>query len=301
MPSKAHRKLQKHGVLKFASNQNMQQTDKTQENQSIFQRFWRFMDKSPILSAVIIGLVAALSGVLYKVYTYIYWLPYFKILKVDTHYFENANFDKYELLVKYIFKFVPIFLLYLFFNWVANLFLRKVNNNFKKTVFCFSIMLFVLVLQILTIFIIPYFYDAINYISISLLLVALKNLIVTYFLITGGRLLYLNAVVLSVLFLVLSVGLMVYINGYNTNVVDLLAGDVKTIEGNKMVVFETEDQYYVIDFEKNEDNSIKLLRDSYTFVDKGEQTVTKEYFNKIYNEVGKDSGEVEIDFFTIDW
>jgi hypothetical protein len=81
----------------------------------------------------------------------------------------------------------------------------------------------------------------------------------------------------------------------------VLVGDVRTIDDNKMVVFETDDQYYVIAFTQNEDGTIKLFRNSYAFADKEKQNVRKEHFNKIYNESGKSLDDVELEFLDIVW
>ncbi len=303
MPTKAHRKLQKHAVLKFSSNQNepqtadLQQTVETQENQSILHRIWQSMDKSAILSAVIIGLPTLLKTKLYKVYTYVYWLPYFKMLKVDTQYSDIASFDMYEDLVKY----VPYYILAIIFYLIFDLLLKKVKNDVAKIVFYVADVVLYIVIMIWAMFGNVSNYKFLCSICFALALVLLKRGITMCSSKKKNRSLSSNSVVAWVLILLLFFGLMVYINGYNTNVVDLLVGDVRTIDDNKMVVFETDDQYYVIAFEKNEDGSIKLFRNSYAFADKEKQSVVKKHFNKIYNESDKSLDDVKFEFLDIVW
>ena len=82
------------------------------------------------------------------------------------------------------------------------------------------------------------------------------------------------------------VGLWVYIRGYNDNTVTFLVGELETIDDDKLILFETSDQYYIIPCEKNEDGSLKIYMNYYAFVDKDKQLVHRDYYNDIYNSYG---------------
>lgn len=98
-------------------------TVEKEDDINIVKIVWKFMNKSPILSAIIISMAAIIGSQGYKLYTYIYWLPYFKLFEVPTYYFEDVVFDKYELLLKIAPRIIPIILLFIFFN-----FLEKKSN-----------------------------------------------------------------------------------------------------------------------------------------------------------------------------
>ena len=57
----------------------------------IISKIWGFMNKSPILSGVIISILAIVGSQFMKIYTYIYWLPYFRFFKIPMYYFDYDN------------------------------------------------------------------------------------------------------------------------------------------------------------------------------------------------------------------
>ncbi len=88
---------------------------KDDSNNSIVLKLWDFMNESPILSAVIISFIAIISSQLVKIYTYIYWLPYFDFFKIPLFYFDIAIYDKYLL----AFEIIPIiFITMVFFSFI---------------------------------------------------------------------------------------------------------------------------------------------------------------------------------------
>ena len=60
------------------------------------------MNKSPILSGVIISILAIVGSQFMKIYTYIYWLPYFRFFKIPMYYFDIVIFDRYTIICKII-------------------------------------------------------------------------------------------------------------------------------------------------------------------------------------------------------
>ena len=143
---------------------------------------WKFMNKSPILSAIIISIAAIIGSQGYKLYTYIYWLPYFKLFEVPTYYFEDAVFDKYELLLKIAPRIIPIILLFIFFNFLE----KKSKLEIKIGLLKLILLNFVEMIIITTIYCIllaktslPHFWtSALSYISEAIILLACKKIFV---------------------------------------------------------------------------------------------------------------------------
>lgn len=263
---------------------------KRDSSHKIVLKIWNFMNKSPILSAIIISIIAILGSQLVKIYTYIYWLPYFNFFNIPLHYFDIAIFDKYAL----IFEVIPISFITMIFFAVFQYIEKKCRiipklGVVKSLVLAFFIICGSMVLQSILVLktSVPSFLklDVWNYIEWATLLLVLKHL--CPLIISNVKFkLTTPSIILGVLFVLVGIGSMVYIHGYNINVVDNLQGQLKIIDDNKMVLFETSDKYYIIPCEKTENGSIKIYRDSYAFIDKSEQLVQSNYYNGIYNEYG---------------
>lgn len=272
------------------------------EKQNIVKKVWDFMNKSPILSAVLISILAVLGSQMYKIYTYIYWLPYFKLFKVPTYYFENALFDKYELFLAT----TPTIIVLIFLVITFDFFEKKIKLDFlKKVLLELAILLsIVIILTVLSFYRITtsfiWINDILSYIVLSITFLMLKNLVI--------ELLSNKKVKITVPLIIISLSLffvisssMVYINGYNSNIVDTIYINSRTIDDNKFVVFETSTEFYVIPYEMKDDGSIKIYRDSYGFIDKEEQTVTNRHFSNIYNEYNLSLDDAKQNFISIEW
>ena len=272
------------------------------EKQNIVKKAWTFMNKSPILSAVLISILAVLGSQIYKIYTYIYWLPYFKLFEVPTYYFENALFDKYEVILAT----APAIIVLIFVVITFDFFEKKIKLDFlKKVIFELAILLsIVLLLIVLSVYGITLSFiwinDVLLYIVLSISFLMLKNLAI--------ELLSNKKVKITVPLIIISLSLifvisssMVYIDGYNSNVVDTIYINSRTIDDNKFVVFETSTEFYVIPCEMKDDNSIKIYRDSYCFIDKEKQTVTNRHFSNIYNEYNLSLDDAKQNFISIEW
>ena len=276
--------------------------NKEEKSKNIFIKIWKFMNKSPILSALIISLIAILSSQIYKVYTYIYWLPYFKLFEVPPHYFENALFDKYKLLLETAPTIVTFILLFIIFDFWE----KKIKFSFIKTIALELTVLIILSIVFITLvntkIIISFIWisDILSCITLSITLLLIKNLLSEVLTNKKVKITAPLLIVFVLLFLVSSCS-MVYINGYNSNVVDTICLDSRTIDEDKFVVFETSEQYYVIPCEKKEDGSIKVYRDSYGFIDKEKQLVTKNRGIKIYNEYDLSLDDAIQKFVSVEW
>lgn len=249
------------------------------ENKSIIKTIWNFMNKSPILSAIIISFAAILGTQGYKLYTYIYWLPYFKLFKVPTYYFEDVVFDKYELLLKTAPKFILVILLFLVFNFLEKKSKLEIKFGFLKLLILNLVEMFVVItISYILIFktSLPHFwrFTSLTYIIEAITLLMYKKILSKLF---TDKIIKPTISLLAgftLLFFIVSCG-MVYINGYNSNVVNAMHGESRVIENNKFVVFETSEHFYVVACEEKDDNSVKVYRHSYAFIEKEKQNVKK--------------------------
>lgn len=280
--------------------------NKNEEDKSMISAIWGFMNKSPILSGVLISSIAILGSQIYKIYTYIYWLPYFNLFKVPSYYFENALFDKYELLLKIGPKVIIILLLLTFFDFFERKSKLVTKLGLMKTViFDVFIVFFISIVSLILsitkiIFSIYWLSYVLSYISTTTTILGVKKLVLI--LCSGknmkDKLSLFTAAML--IFIVFSCGA-VYIEGYNSKVVDVLGLESRTIGDDKFIVFETEEQYYVIAYKKKEDGSIKVYRDSYGFIDKKKQAVFKNHYTKIYNEYDLSLNDAEREWGVLKW
>ena len=251
---------------------------------SIVVKLWEFCDKSPVLSAILISLIALTGTVLVRFYTFIYWLPYFRLLNIPLHYFQDAAFDKYSFFYNTI---KNAFVLYLCCFLLLKI-RAKLNNKVTVKIVYIVLSLTSMLAQTLlsrTRAIIDFFrIDVWFYIStssiISLAIILLRD--------------YQNALkvkirtatlVLLACSLLVGIGVLTYIQGYNENYVSVLVGVIKTIDDDKAVLFETSDKYYVIPC-VIEDNTIKLYINSYTLTEKNDKLVTNRLFRKVTNQFG---------------
>ena len=280
--------------------------NKSEENKSIISTIWDFMNKSPILSTVLISFIAILGSQMYKMYTYIYWLPYFKLFKVPAYYFENALFDKYELLLKIAPKVIIILLLYVIFDFLERESKIVIKLGIMKaTILDVSIMFLILFVSTILsvtkiIFSIYWLSYILSYIGDTITLLAIKKIVSILFSSQNIKNKFSLFTVATLIFIVISCGT-VYIEGYNSNVVDILILESRTIADDKFIVFETEEQYYVVAYKKNEDGTIKVYRDSYGFIDKKNQSVTKNHYTEIYNEYDLSINDAAWNFGIIEW
>ena len=86
--------------------------------------------------------------------------------------------------------------------------------------------------------------------------------------------------------MLIGTGGLVYIHGYNENVVEYLSGMLRIIDDDKIVLFETSDQYYVVPYEKEKAATIHMDIDSYGFIDKNKQLIERRYY-VVYDESGR--------------
>lgn len=258
-------------------------------NNKIVLKIWSFMNESPILSAIIISIIAILGSQLVKLYTYIYWLPYFNFFNIPLHYFDIAIFDKYALISDVILISFIVMIFFTILQYIEKkygiIYKFGLLKSFMLAIFiiCGCIILkSILVLKTS----VPNFLklNIWNYIIGATLLLVLKHL----FPLIISKVKFkrsISSIILGVLFIIVSAGSIIYIHGYNVNVVANLSGQLKIIDENKMVLFETSDKYYIISYKKVQNNSIKIYRDSYAFIDKNEQLVQRNYYN-LYDEYG---------------
>lgn len=268
---------------------------------SILQWIWRFTNESQIISAVIISLMAVLGTQLIRIYTYIYWLPYFTFFNISLEYYETALFDNYSRFFEVLPK-VLVFAVVLFaVNWIFKR-NRLVERYGYLKVSVFSTVTSFLCLTLSTALArkapLPEWLAAIPfeirsqtwiYISSALMLIVAKIFLNRPFIRVSYRPKFTAKIAICIFLIViilLGVGIMVYIQGYNDNTVDFLVGDLEIIDGDKLILFETTDQYYIIPCKKNEDGSLTILMKYYAFVDKNEQLVHREYYADIYNDFG---------------
>ena len=265
---------------------------------------WKFMNKSPILSAIIISIAAIIGSQGYKLYTYIYWLPYFKLFEVPTYYFEDAVFDKYELLLKIAPRIIPIILLFIFFNFLE----KKSKLEIKIGLLKLILLNFVEMIIITTISCIllaktslPHFLtSALSYISEAIILLAYKKIFVMLFKEKIIKPTICLLTIITLLFFIVSCS-MVYINGYNSNVLNAMYNESRVIDNNKFIVFETSEHFYVIACEEKDDNSVKVYRHSYAFIEKEKQNVIKKHYSDIYNEYNLSLTDARTEFTTVYW
>ncbi|MEE1138740.1 MAG: hypothetical protein U0M02_09720 [Acutalibacteraceae bacterium] len=275
------------------------------KNKSIIKTIWKFMNKSPILSAIIISIAAILGSQGYKLYTYIYWLPYFNLFEVPTYYFEDTVFDKYELLLELSPKFIFITLVFILFNYLEMKSKLETKLGFIKSLILYLVGITILI----TLFYIlptktslPIFWTSTlpTNICIAIILLLFKKIILHMF---ANKMIKPTISLLAIftsLFFIISCG-MVYINGYNINVLNSMYNESRIIENNKFIVFETSEHFYVIACDEKDDNSVKVYRDSYAFIEKENQNVIKKQYNNIYNEDDLSLSDAQTNFTTVYW
>ncbi|MBR0348043.1 MAG: hypothetical protein IIX16_00215 [Clostridia bacterium] len=274
------------------------------ENKSIIKTIWNFMNKSPILSAIIISFAAILGTQGYKLYTYIYWLPYFKLFEVPTYYFEDVVFDKYELFLEVTPKIILVILLFILFNFLEKKSKLETKLGFFPLLLLNlteTMMLFFLSIILVTQTSLPIFlsHHLLSYICLAIWVLIFKKSLSK---ILTKKLIKPTVSLLAIftsLFLVVSCSI-VYINGYNHNVVNAMYSESRVVD-NKFIVFETSEHYYVIACEEKDENSVKVYRDSYAFIEKEKQNVMKKHYKTIYNEYDWSLSDAPTKFTTVYW
>lgn len=268
---------------------------------SAASKIWEFMNNSQILSAVIISVTALIGTQIVKFYTYIYWMPYFTFFKIPLKYYNVAILDDYSLIVEVLPQsFSVLFFAFIFqkgsdkFHIEEKLGLPKAILLAVLLILSFCVIQTVLARRnILPLWLasLPRFIriDIWGYFADALLLLCLKRWVQIFWSGIRNRTKSINLIPIIIILVIIAmcfVGLWVYIRGYNDNTVTFLVGELETIDDDKLILFETSDQYYIIPCEKNEDGSLKIYMNYYAFVDKDKQLVHRDYYNDIYNSYG---------------
>lgn len=269
---------------------------------SILKYIWRFTNESEILSAVIISLVAVLGVQLTKIYTYIYWMPYFTRFDISPEYFEIALFDSYSSYIERLPALLGFTIALLGVNWIIKKY-RWIKRYGLLKFTVFSGVVAVLCMILSTAFarksalpawlaVIPFEIRSKIwlYIAIALMMVVEKNLLKYIFVQKPYRRKFSPTITWCVFLVVLTLlvtGIVVYIQGYNDNSISFSSGPLEIIDDDKLILFETADQYYVILCTENEDKSLTIDTTYYAFLDKDEQWVHYEYYSTIYDHYGR--------------
>lgn len=257
------------------------------QRQSWISKIWDFMNKSPILSSVIISILAILWTQVIKIYTYIYWLPYFKTFSIPLIYFDIAILDKYTYIVEILPAVLFIFALFESLSYMEKKLKIALKLGRVKLLILISIIICgSTVMQSILVRKpeIPSFFrfDIWNYFDI----VFWFEIIQYVFLYTKWKInikVSPKFIAFCMLIFLVGTGTVVYIQGYN-NAAGNLVCDLRMIEEDKVILFETVDQYYIVPCKELEDGSIKIYEHSYSFVDKNKQVVRRFFYNHVYDE-----------------
>lgn len=253
---------------------------------SLLSHLWEFVNKSPIISAILISFTTVFGLLLFKFYLFIYWLSYFESYHIPLNYFQVAEFDKYSLTYRLS---INIFFTYLIFYLFLKIWNRVDFNNKRSNAAILIVMIMIIIISIILqsmlarkLSIIKLFrYDIWCYIFFAVFVYIIYRIIkVCNFNIRTIKL-KISTIILCLFLILMGIGVVTYINGYNEQVVPALVGEFKVIDENKAILFETSDEYYIVPC-VIENDSIKLYTESYSFVEKNKAQVYTRYFNHVY-------------------
>ena len=257
---------------------------------------WCFFNDSPVLSAVIISLLTILGTQIYKIYTYIYWLPFLKFYRVPTHYFEFIMLDKYESFLRIAIVVLFVLPTTILFDFLKKKITTTLNLKLSHSIII-TFMLYILFgfveiflgMEIARASLI--LNDIIIYIGCSILIIIFKDLFGVLISRKQSKSKISKLLLLMIIIFLISISSCITLVYGLNNVVHSIYGESKIIDEDKLIVFETSEQYYIIPCKKKTNNSIKIYRDSYVLVDKNKQQVVRKYYD-IYDEYDT---ELEID------
>lgn len=256
----------------------------------IESKIWKFMNESPILSGIIISILAILGSLFVKIYTYIYWLPYFEFFNIPMQYFDIVIFDKYTIVCKIIFISLLMIMILSIIEYMEKRYRFKRKLGSPKLILAEIIILFgnlILQSMLLETTTLPNLVkknilQCVEWIMILLIVKSVCSLLLSK--IKLRKMFF--SIVFGAIFVLIGTGGLVYIHGYNENVVEYLSGMLRIIDDDKIVLFETSDQYYVVPYKKEKAATIYMDIDSYEFIDKNKQLIERRYY-VVYDESGK--------------
>ncbi len=249
----------------------------------IISKIWGFMNKSPILSGVIISILAIVGSQFMKIYTYIYWLPYFRFFKIPMYYFDIVIFDRYTIICKIILIILIMIMIFSVIEFIEKRFRIKQKFGLGKLLLLEVVILYGNLLLKMSIHNFEKI-DILNYIEWVIVLIILKNMCSFLMLKIKLRKMFFS-IIFGIAFILLGTGGIMYMYGDN-NVINYLYSPLKVIDDNKLVLLETTDKYYIVPCAKREGGGINIYRDSYAFIDKNNYIIQRRYYD-IYDEYNK--------------
>lgn len=255
-------------------------------NKKLLNHLWEFINKSPIISAILISLITLIGLLLFRFYTFIYWLPYFEKYNIPLNYFQLAEFDKYSFTYRLI---VDTFFTYLFFYIFLKIWNKISFNNQSLNFIILILMMIIIIVSIKSqsalarnLSILKFFsLDIWNYISFAAFAYIIYRIIKICNLAKKTIKPKVSTIILCLFLILMGIGGVTYINGYNEKVVPTLVGEFKVIDENKAMLFETSDNYYIVPCVIIND-SIYLYTNSYSFIEKYKVQVNTRYFNYVH-------------------
>jgi hypothetical protein len=255
-------------------------------NKNLLNHLWEFVNKSPIISAILISLITLIGLLLFRFYTFIYWLPYFESYNIPLNYFQLAEFDKYSLTYK---LFIDTFFTYLIFYLFLKICNRVSFNNKRSNSMILIIMIMIIIISITLQSVLVRKWSMVKFFSLDIwtyisfaafAYLIYRNIKVCNFNKKNIKL-KISTIILCLFLILMGIGIATYINGYNEKVVPALVGEFKVIDENKAMLFETSDNYYIVPCVIKND-SITLYTKSYSFIEKYKVQVNTRYFNYVH-------------------